>query len=81
LLKKTGIQVVPADDREFAPRITEQIGIRGMTLKGSYEFRFPNPVDQIDILIAHFGRPPELRATGRDKQAMTVVAEDCPRQA
>ena len=73
--------MIRADNQEFVARISEQHGIRGLALKGKYELRLPNPVDQIDILIAHFGQPPTLKARGRDKQVVTVVADDRPRQA
>jgi hypothetical protein len=43
--------------------------------------RLPSPVDQIDILIAHFGQAPTLTARGADKQVLTAVADDRPRQA
>jgi hypothetical protein len=76
-----GIRVIPANDQEFVARISEQHGIRGLALKGKYELRLPNPVDQIDILIAHFGQAPTLKARGPDRQVVTVVADDRPRQA
>jgi hypothetical protein len=38
-------------------------------------------VDQVDILIAHFGQAPTLTARGPDKQVVTVVANGRPRQA
>jgi hypothetical protein len=38
-------------------------------------------VDQIDILIAHFGQAPTLKAYGSDQQVVTMLADDRPRQA
>ena len=38
-------------------------------------------MDQVDILIAHFGQAPTLTARGPDKHVVTVVADDRPRQA
>lgn len=80
-LEKMGIRVILADDQEFVARISEQHGIRGLALNGNYELRLPNPVDQVDILIAHFGQAPTLKAHGANKQVVTVVADDRPRQA
>ena len=80
-LEKMGIRVILADKQEFVARISEQHGIRGLALNGNYELRLPNPVDQIDILIAHFGQAPTLKAHGSNKQVVTVVADDRPRQA
>jgi hypothetical protein len=79
-LEKVGIRVSRRDKQEFVARISEQHGIRGLALNGKYELRFPNPVDQVDILIAHFGEPPTLKARGRDEQILTAVADDRPRQ-
>jgi hypothetical protein len=76
-----GIRVIRANDQEFVARVSEQHGIRGLALNGKYELRLPSPVDQIDILIAHFGQAPTLVARGANKQVITVVADDRPRQA
>ena len=80
-LEKVGIGVAREDGRQFVVRVTEQHGIRGLALNGKYELRLPNRVDQVDILIAHFGQPPALRARGLGKQVITAVADDRPRQA
>lgn len=79
-LVKAGIRVVATEDRPFAARIAEQHGIRGLALSGRCELRLPSPVDQVDILIAHFGQPPIVKARGRDKEVVKVVADDRPRQ-
>ena len=79
-LEKVGIRVSRPDNQEFVARISEQHGIRGLALNGKYELHFPNPVDQVDILIAHFGEPPTLKVRGRDEQILTVVSDDRPRQ-
>ena len=79
-LAKAGIRVVAAGDRPFAAQIAEQHGIRGLALSGQVQLRLPNPVDQVDILIAHFGQPPTVKARGRDKEGVKVVADDRPRQ-
>lgn len=79
-LAKAGIRVLATDERPFAARIAEQHGIRGLALRGRCELRLPRPVDQVDILIAHFGQPPILKARGRDKELVKVVADDRPRQ-
>jgi hypothetical protein len=80
-LEQVGIRVIRPDDQAFVAHISEQHGIRGLSLNGKYELRLPNPVDQIDILIAHFGEAPTLTARGADQQVVTVVADDRPRQA
>ena len=80
-LAKVGIRVSRAGETEFVARISEQHGIRGLALSGTYELRLPKPVDQIDILIAHFGQAPTLKAYGSDQQVVTMVADDRPRQA
>lgn len=79
-LGKEGIRVIGSDERPFASRIAEQHGIRGLALSGKCELRLPGEVDQVDVLIAHFGRPPTVSAHGRDKQVVSVVADDRPRQ-
>ena len=79
-LAKTGIRVVMADNRPFVARIAEQHGIRGLALSGRCELRLPNPVDQVDILVAHFGRPPTLIGHGRHDKVVKMVADDRPRQ-
>lgn len=79
-LDQAGIRVVAADKQPFVARIVEQHGIRGLALSGKFELQLPAPVEQVDILIAHFGRPPTLKARGRDKQVVSVVADDRPRQ-
>jgi hypothetical protein len=42
--------------------------------------RLPTAVEQVDILIAHFGRPPTLTAKGKGKEEATAVADERPRQ-
>jgi hypothetical protein len=79
-LEKAGIRIVTSDKRPFKASIFEQHGIRGLALSGKCELRLPSPVDQVDILIAHFGRPPSIKAHGQDKQVITRVADDRPRQ-
>lgn len=79
-LAKTGIRIVMADDRPFVARIDEQHGIRGLALSGRCELRLPNPVDQVDVLIAHFGRPPTLIGHGANEKVVKMVADDRPRQ-
>jgi hypothetical protein len=79
-LAKAGIRIAATNDPAFRPRIVEQFGIRGLALNGKYELQLPNKVDVVDILIAHFGRPPTLRAHGQDKEAISKIADDRPRQ-
>ena len=79
-LAKMGIRIATADNRPFDAHISEQHGIRGLALNDKCELRLPSPVDQVDILIAHFGRPPTIKARGKDKQVVSVVADDRPRQ-
>ena len=79
-LSQAGFHVAASDDRPFKARIEEQYGIRGLALSGKSELRLPRAVDQVDVLIAHFGRPPSLKARGSDKQVTTMVADDRPRQ-
>jgi hypothetical protein len=80
-LAKIGIRMSRTGEKEFVARIVEQHGIRGLALNGKYELHLPKPVDQIDILIAHFGQAPTLKAYGPDQQVVTVVADDRPRHA
>lgn len=79
-LKRFGIEVVAEGKRPYAPQVVEQAGIRGLALKGKFELRLPRPVEQIDLLIAHFGRPPTLSARGTQKGTVTAEAADRPRQ-
>jgi Lysyl oxidase len=79
-LAKAGIRMVAANNPTFRARIFEEYGIRGLALNGQYELQLPNKVDEVDILIAHFGRPPTIRAHGPDKEAISKVADDRPRQ-
>jgi hypothetical protein len=51
-----------------------------LALSGKHELRLSSPVDQVDVLIAHFGRPPTIKARGQDKKVISVVADDRPRQ-
>ena len=79
-LAKMGVRIATADSRPFDAHVSEQYGIRGLALSGKSELRLPSPVDQVDILIAHFGRPPTIKAHGKGKQVVSVVADDRPRQ-
>jgi hypothetical protein len=79
-LEKAGIRVITPNGEYFVARISEQHGIRGLSLTGRYEFRLPNPVDQVDILIAHFGQAPSLSARADEKELVSVVADDRPRR-
>lgn len=79
-LEKAGIRIVPDGGRPFKPRITEEHGIRGLHLSGKYELKLQRPVDHVDILIAHFGRPPTISAHGSQKESITAAASDRPRQ-
>lgn len=54
-------------------------GIR-LALSGRTELRLPKPVDQVDLLIAHFGQAPTVKARRRDKEMVKTVADDRPRQ-
>jgi hypothetical protein len=78
-LERVGIRVVTGENRPFVAHIAEQHGIRGLALNGRYELRLPNLVDQVDILIAHFGQAPKLKVRAEDKQVVTTVADDRPR--
>jgi hypothetical protein len=79
-LEKAGIRIVRADKQAFKARISEQHGIRGVHLHGEYELILPRAVDQVDVLLAHFGRPPKIVAHEGRKEAVTVMAADRPRQ-
>jgi len=79
-LAKAGISVVTTNDRPFKARIVEQYGIRGLALSGKTQLRLPSAVDQVDVLAAHFGRPPTIKARGSDKKVISVTADDRPRQ-
>ena len=78
-LAPAGVQLEPLDKRAYRPRIVEEHGIRGLALRGRYELRLPSAVDQVDVLIAHTGRPPSVTA-GRGKTGVEAVASDRPRQ-
>ena len=54
-LEQAGIRIVTFDKRPFKANIFEQHGIRGLAPWGKCELQLPGPVDQVDILIAHFG--------------------------
>jgi hypothetical protein len=62
------------------PRISEQYGIRGLVIDKACDLRLPGAVDQIDILIAHFGRPPTIEGFAQTKREVKVVADNRPRQ-
>lgn len=79
-LAKVGIRVEAVGKHQYAPRIVEQSGIRGLALHGKYEMQLPTAIEQIDILIAHFGRPPTLTAKGDGRTEVTAVAAERPRQ-
>ena len=74
-LGKTGIRVLTADERRFKPHISEQYGIRGLALSGKDRLRSPNAVGHVDVLVAHFGRPPTIKANGPDRQVVSVTAD------
>jgi hypothetical protein len=78
-LAKAGIRIESIGAHAFKPSIAEQSGIRGLALSGKFELLLPRPVDQVDVLIAHFGRPPKLSATGEGER-LTGAAADRPRQ-
>ena len=79
-LAKAGIRIELSGNRPFVPRIAEQSGIRGLALKGKYELSLPGAVEQVDILIAHFGRAPTISARGEGKRSISAMAADRPRQ-
>lgn len=79
-LARAGIRVEAIGNNEYAPRIVEQSGIRGLALRGKYEFHLRMAVEQVDILIAHFGRPPTLTAAYKGKEKVTAMAAERPRQ-
>jgi hypothetical protein len=79
-LAEAGIRVEAIGKDKYAPRIVEQSGLRGLALHGKYELHLPKAVEQVDVLIAHFGRPPTLAATGKGKEKVTAVGAERPRQ-
>jgi hypothetical protein len=79
-LAKAGIRIGTTSKRQYAARIVERFGIRGLALKGKHELHLPTAVDQVDLLVAHFGHPPKLTASGKDKEQVVAVASDRPRQ-
>src|SRR5205085_1040482 len=78
-LAKAGIRIESIGKDPFKAHIVEQAGIRGLALNGKYELVLPRPVEQVDVLIAHFGRPPTLTAKGSGER-LKAVAADRPRQ-
>jgi hypothetical protein len=80
-LAKAGILILRAEQEGgFKARIVEEHGIRGLALNGRCELRLPTKVDQVDILITHFGRPPTVKAYAADREAVSRIADDRPRQ-
>lgn len=79
-LAKAGVRVEKVGKDPHTPRIVEQSGIRGLALHGKYELQLPAAVEQIDVLIAQFGRPPTLTATEEGGEKITAVAAERPRQ-
>lgn len=79
-LAKSGIRIETTGKRQFIARIVEQSGIRGLALQGKHQLQLPTPVDQVDLLVAHFGRPPKLIAGGKGKEQITAVASERLRQ-
>ena len=72
-----GIKVL---NESYRAKIAEQSGIRGLALSGSFEFILAQPVEQIDLLIAHFGQAPKITAVSDGKAEVSVMADDRPRQ-
>lgn len=66
-LAQAGIRIEAMGKHQYAPRIVEQSGMRGLALRGRFEMQLPASVEQVDILIAHFGRAPTLFAKSDDK--------------
>ena len=79
-LAKAGIRIEAIGKDEYVPRIVEQFGIRGLALRGKFELHLPTTVEQVDVLIAHFGRPPTLAAIRKGKEKVTAVGSERPRQ-
>lgn len=79
-LAKAGIRVEAIGKEEYAPCIIEKSGIRGLALCGKYELRLPAAVEQVDVLIAHFGRAPTLVATHEGREKVATVGSERPRQ-
>lgn len=79
-LAKAGIRVETTGKQPYTAHIVERSGIRGLALQGKYQLHLPTPVDQVDLLIAHFGRPPKLIASGKSKKEVTAIASERPRQ-
>jgi hypothetical protein len=79
-LAEAGIRLEAIGKTKGAPRIIEQSGIRGLALRGKYELHLRTAVEQVDVLIAHFGRPPTLAATCKGKEKVTAVGAERPRQ-
>lgn len=79
-LAKVGVQITATPKDKHMSRIVEQSGIRGLALHGKYELQLPTVVEQIDVLIAHFGHPPTLTAIDKGGKKVTVVASERPRQ-
>jgi hypothetical protein len=75
-----GIRFEGLGKNRHEPRIVEQFGIRGLGLRGNYEIQLPKAVQQVDILVAHFGRGPKVTARGKGKLELTATATDRPRQ-
>ena len=79
-LEKAGIRLEVEGKRPFTPRIAEQSDIRGLALKGKYRLHLSAPVEHVDLLVAHFGRPPRFTASGKGTKDISTIASDRPRQ-
>jgi hypothetical protein len=79
-LAKEGIRIEATGKNKYVPHIVEQSSIRGLALRGKYELHLPTAVEQVDVLIAHSGRPPILVATCKGNEKVTVIGSERPRQ-
>jgi hypothetical protein len=78
-LEKAGVRVVRSG-KKLQLRISDRYGIRGLELTGSCDVVLPRAVDEVDLLLAHFGHPPKVVAHSAGRAVQTIVAADRPRQ-
>lgn len=61
-------------------RFIEQHRLKGVELGAYTELRLHESADQVDLLIAHFGKPPKVTAFKGDERLAMVELSDLPRQ-
>jgi hypothetical protein len=71
---------LPGKSGRRSLRFEERYRLKGLSLGDYTEIRFEKPVDQIYLLVASFGKPPNLTAYKGEEPIATVELSDRPRQ-